>query len=77
MTMTTRRRVGTTADLPLTEQERTELRIALRTHLSDLRTEISHEDRYKFREELKVVGRYWRKCSGGWTVGATTTARQI
>ena len=45
---------GSTVDLALTEQERNELRLALRIYVTDLRTEISHTDRYEFREELKV-----------------------
>jgi hypothetical protein len=70
MTMTTGRRVGTITDLPLTEQERTELRLALETRMSGLRTEI-------FDADPRRVGRSWRRCSGGWTVGATTMAGQI
>jgi hypothetical protein len=42
-----------TTDLALTEQERNELRLALRIYVSDLRMEISHTDRYEFREDLK------------------------
>jgi D-alanyl-D-alanine dipeptidase len=45
---------GSTIDLALTEQERSELRLALRIYVTDLRTEISHTDRYEFREELKA-----------------------
>jgi hypothetical protein len=45
---------GTTMDFALTEQERTELRLALRIYVTDLRMEISHTDRYEFREELKA-----------------------
>jgi hypothetical protein len=43
-----------TTDLALTEQERMELRLALRIYVTDLSTEISHTDRYEFREELKA-----------------------
>jgi hypothetical protein len=43
-----------TTDLALTEQERNELRLALRIYVTDLRMEISHTDRYEFREELKA-----------------------
>ncbi len=43
-----------TIDLALTEQERNELRLALRIYVTDLRMEISHTDRYEFREELKA-----------------------
>jgi Trp operon repressor len=45
---------GSTIDLTLTEQERSELRLALRIYVTDLRTEISQTDRYEFREELKA-----------------------
>jgi D-alanyl-D-alanine dipeptidase len=45
---------GSTIDLALTEQERSELRLALKIYVTDLRTEISHTDRYEFREELKA-----------------------
>ena len=41
-----------TTDLAPTAQERDELRLALRIYVTDLRTEISHTDRYEFREEL-------------------------
>jgi hypothetical protein len=41
-------------DLTLTEQERNELRLALSIYVTDLRMEISHTDRYEFREELKT-----------------------
>ena len=43
-----------TTDLALTAQERNELRLALRIYVTDLQTEISHTDRYEFREELKA-----------------------
>jgi hypothetical protein len=43
-----------TTDLTLTEQERNELRLALRIYVTDLKMEISHTDRYEFREELKA-----------------------
>jgi hypothetical protein len=43
-----------TTDLALTEQERNELRLALRIYVTDLRMEISHTDRYEFREQLKA-----------------------
>ena len=43
-----------TTDLALTEQERNELRLALRIYVTDLRVEISHTDRYEFREQLKA-----------------------
>ena len=43
-----------TTGLALTAQERDELRLALRIYVTDLRTEISHTDRYEFREELKA-----------------------
>ncbi len=41
-------------DFALTEQERDELRLALKIYVTDLRMEISHTDRYEFREELKA-----------------------
>ena len=43
-----------TIDFALTDQERHELRLALKIYVTDLRTEISHTDRYEFREELKA-----------------------
>jgi hypothetical protein len=43
-----------TTDLTLTEPERNELRLALRIYVTDLKMEISHTDRYEFREELKA-----------------------
>jgi hypothetical protein len=43
-----------TTDLTLTEQERNELRLALRIYVTDLKMEISHTDQYEFREELKA-----------------------
>jgi ribosomal protein S20 len=43
-----------TTDLTLTTQERNELRLALRTYVTDLRMEIAHTDRDEFREELKA-----------------------
>ena len=46
---------GSAIDLALTEQERSELRLALKIHVADLRTEISHTDRFEFREELKAT----------------------
>jgi hypothetical protein len=45
---------GSTIDLALTEKERSELCRALRIYVTDLRTEISHTDRYEFRGELKA-----------------------
>jgi LPS O-antigen subunit length determinant protein (WzzB/FepE family) len=43
-----------TTTLALTAQERNELRLALRTYVTDLHMEIAHTDRYEFREELKA-----------------------
>ena len=40
---------GSTVDFALTEQERNELRLALKIYVTDLRMEISHTDRYEFR----------------------------
>ena len=53
MNKTTKRSLETTV-LALTEQERDELRLTLRTYVTDLRMEISHTDRYELREELKA-----------------------
>jgi hypothetical protein len=54
MSVVTRDNEKTAIDLALTEQERNELRLALRIYVTDLRMEISHTDRYEFREELKA-----------------------
>ena len=54
MSVTTKGSTGKTTDLVLTEQESNELRLALRTYVTDLRMEIAHTDRYEFREELKA-----------------------
>lgn len=43
-----------TLHFALTEQERDELRLALRIYVTDLRMEVSQTDRYEFREELKA-----------------------
>ena len=43
-----------TTDLTLTTQERNELRLALRTYVTDMRMEIAHTDRSEFREELRA-----------------------
>ncbi len=43
-----------TTDLTLTTQERDELRLALRTYVTDMRMEIAHTDRSEFREELRA-----------------------
>jgi hypothetical protein len=54
MSVATQGSEKSTTDLTLTEQERNELRLALRIYVTDLRMEISHTDRYEFREELKA-----------------------
>jgi hypothetical protein len=54
MSVATQGSEKSTIDLALTEQERNELRLALRIYVTDLRMEISHTDRYEFREELKA-----------------------
>jgi Trp operon repressor len=54
MSMASQGSEESTTDLALTAQERDELRLALRIYVTDLRTEISHTDRYEFREELKA-----------------------
>lgn len=64
-----------TTDLALTAEERNELRLALRIFVTDLRMEISHTDRYEFREELKarraVLAEILRRLGGATTaVGA-------
>jgi hypothetical protein len=43
-----------TTHLVLTTQERNELRLALRTDVTDLHMEIALTDRYEFRDELKA-----------------------
>ena len=54
MSVATQGNEKNTIDFALTEQERDELRLALRIYVTDLRMEISHTDRYEFREELKA-----------------------
>ena len=54
MSAMTKGSMGTTIDLVLTEEERNELRLALRTYVTDLKMEIAHTDRYELREELKA-----------------------
>jgi hypothetical protein len=54
MSVATQGSEKSTTDLALTEQERNELRLALRIYVTDLRMEISHTDRYEFREQLKA-----------------------
>ncbi len=79
MSMTTKGRPGETSDFALTAQERNELRLALRTYVTDLRMEISHTDRYEFREELKarlaVLEEVLRRL-GGATTAATGQGSQ-
>ena len=55
MSVVTRDNEKSAIDLALTEHERNELRLALRIYVTDLRMEISHTDRYEFREELKAT----------------------
>jgi len=43
-----------TTDLTLTTQERDELRLALRTYVTDMRMELAHTDRSECREELRA-----------------------
>jgi hypothetical protein len=61
-------------DLTLTEQERNELRLALRIYVTDLKMEIAHTDRYEFREELKakraVLEEVLRRLGGATSVTA-------
>jgi hypothetical protein len=54
MSLATQGDEKSTIDFALTAQERNELRLALRIYVTDLRMEISHTDRYEFREELKA-----------------------
>ena len=54
MSLATQGRKKNTTTLVLTAQERNELRLALRTYVTDLHMEIAHTDRYEFREELKA-----------------------
>ena len=54
MSMAARGNEKSTIDFALTDQERHELRLALQIHVADLRTEISHTDRYEFREDLEA-----------------------
>ena len=79
MSVATQGSKKSTADLELTEQERNELRLALRIYVTDLRMEISHTDRYEFREELKakraVLEEVLRRL-GGTTTAVTEQGRQ-
>jgi hypothetical protein len=74
MSVTTKGSTEKTTDLALTAQEHHELRRALRTYVTDLRMEISHTDRYEFREELKatraVLEEVLRRLGGVTTAGA-------
>ena len=74
MSVATQRSKENTTDLVLTEQERNELRLALRIFVTDLRMEIAHTDRYEFREELKarraVLEEVLRRLGGATTVVA-------
>ncbi len=79
MSVTTQGSEKSTIDFALTEQERNELRLALRIFVTDLRMEISHTDRYEFREELKakraVLEEVLRRL-GGATSATTGQERQ-
>ena len=79
MSVATQGSEKSTTDLTLTEQERNELRLALRIYVTDLRVEISHTDRYEFREELKakraVLEEVLRRL-GGATSASTGPERQ-
>jgi hypothetical protein len=79
MSVTAKGSMGKTTDLALTEEERNELRLALRISVTDLRMEISHTDRYEFREELKVKRAVLEEVLrrlGGATTAATGQGRQ-
>jgi hypothetical protein len=79
MSVVTRDNEKSAIDLALTKQERNELRLALRIYVTDLRMEISHTDRYEFREELKakraVLEEVLRRL-GGATPAAAGQERQ-
>lgn len=79
MSVTAKGSMGKTTDLALTEEERNELRLALRIYVTDLRMEISRTDRYEFREELKakraVLEEVLRRL-GGATTAVTGLERQ-
>jgi len=74
MSVTAQGSEKSTTDLALTEQERNELRLALRIYVTDLRMEISHTDRYEFREQLKasraVLEEVLRRLGVATTAGA-------
>lgn len=71
---------GSTTDLALTVQERNELRLALRTYVTDLSMEIAHTDRYEFREELKarrtVLEAVLSRLGGATTIAVTGRGRK-
>jgi len=79
MSVATQGSKESTIDLALTAEERNELRLALRIYVTDLRMEISHTDRYEFREELKakraVLEGVLRRL-GGATTGVAGQGRQ-
>jgi hypothetical protein len=79
MSVATQGSEKSTIAFALTEQERNELRLALRIYVTDLRMEISHTDRYEFREELKakraVLEEVLRRL-GGATSAAAGRERQ-
>jgi hypothetical protein len=72
MSVATQASKENTTHLALTAQERNELRLALRTYVTDLHMEIAHTDRYEFREELKarraVLEEVLRRLGGATTV---------
>ena len=71
MSVATRASKENTTHLVLTAQERNEVRLALRTYVTDLHMEIAHTDRYEFREELKarraVLDEVLRRLGGATT----------
>ena len=79
MSVATQRSKENSSHLALTEQERNEVRLALRTYVTDLHMEIAHTDRYEFREELKarraVLVEVLRRL-GGATTATTAQGRQ-
>ncbi len=79
MSLATQGRKKNTTTLVLTAQERNELRLALRTYVTDLHMEIARTDRYEFREELKVrravLEEVFRRL-GGATTAMTGQGRQ-
>lgn len=79
MSVATQGRKKKTTTLVLKAQERKELRLALRTYVTDLRMEIAQTDQYEFRQGLKakraVLEEVLRRL-GGATTAITSRRRQ-